>query len=396
MPGKCCCAPDINNAKNEILRNLQNQLPIKPQGLDPKNIDFSVDILARKIADLLYQPPSNFEADVLRQLAAIINALIAMKAGEGDRELLLLIARNTNDIVTQASANHRQTALAIANTATQAQAKDLLFAITESRRDLVRQIRQLADGIATRFVAIGAAIVALTATTVASKVAILTAIAASLARILTAIAGIRFPQPEKVDLSKIERDVSDLVRSKLSLEEFEMSVPSCTIGAGQIPTLTYTPVQSFALRDRMGNSAKTGDITLSQMLASLLVEGKLSCTSSESLSSEDILDQTYDGTGTGVFAAYPSTLSAYWFTLEITDIDEEQVRTYKLAGLDSEYGAGNWSVIDGGGRACQRFSHIYVRNLRLDVPVRGGSWGIRVSPKPGVSFRVVAHGKPFS
>lgn len=396
MPGKCCCAPDINAAKGDILRALNSSLNPVPASIPPPGIEFAIDAIVRRIADLLYKPPSTFEADVLRQLASIIAFLNTLKADQADKELLLLIARNTNDLISQAAANQRITSLAIANTATQAQAKDLLFATTDSRRDLTRQIRQLADGIATRFAAIGGAIIALTVATAASKVAILTAIAASLARVLTAIAAIKFPQPQKVDLSSIERDLSDLVRSKLTLDPFVLSVPSCQIGEGMIPTLTYSQVPSFAIKNRLGQSTKDGIIAPSQMVSSLLVSGQLSCAASESLSSEEILFISSGGADGGVYTAFPATLSAYWFTLQLEDVDDGMIRTYKLAGFDSEYGAGNWSILDGSGSACKSFTHIYLSSARLDVPVRGDVWGIRVSPKPGVSFRVTAHGRPFS
>lgn len=395
MAGKCCCAPDINAAKNDVLRALNNSQRVQQQGLPQSTINFPVEEIARRVADLLNPKKSDFEQAVLRDLSAIIQALTTLKARESDRELLLLIARNVSDVLTFTAAYNRQTLNALDTKATSAQAKDLLFAVTDFRRDNVDRLRFLAEGISQRFVAVGLALTGLgVAIGVLSK-AFLAALALATTRILAAIAAIKIPQPEKADLKKLERGVDDLLKARLSLEAFTFDVPRCGLGDDGNPAITYTPKESRALRDREGNTTKASTIEVSEMIKTLLVSGKLECGSSAGVDVEIMLDLDAVEDDNTVYIAFPSTLAPYWFSLELVDINGAFIRTYKLAGELSEYGAGNWSIVDSSSSASKNFTQIYSRFQRLDVPIRGEPWGVRVSPKRGVSLRVTAYGRAF-
>ncbi len=394
--GKCCCAPEITGAKNEILKSLNRPLPIVGQGLPQSSINFPVEEIARRVADLLNPKKSDFESTVLRELAAIIQALTALKGRESDRELLLLVARNVSDLLTFTGKNHREVVVSLDAKATSAQARDLLFAITDSRRVLVDKLSFLSGAVAIGFSALTAGLAALAVLLTASKVALLAALAAATARILAAIAAIRIPRPDKVDLSKIEGNLRDLLSARLSLEPFSFPVPSCGVDALGAPAVVFTSKDSYAIKDRSNRSTQASTIAVSEMLSTLLIQGKLACTTASLVSTELILNVSAVDNQSTVFTALPSTLTAYWFVLEVLDVDEALIRTYKIAGTSSEYGAGNWAVIDSSGNACQSFTHIYSRLQRLDVPVRESAWGVRVSPKRGVSFRVTAFGKLFA
>lgn len=394
--GKCCCAPEITGAKNEILRSLSKPLPVVGQGLPTSSINFPVEEIARRVADLLNPKKSDFEATVLRELAAIIQALTALKGRESDRDLLLLVARNVSDLLTFTNKNHRDVVVSLDAKATSAQARDLLFAITDSRRVLVDKLSFLSGAVAIGFSALTAGLAALAVLLTASKVALLAALAASTARILAAISAIRIPQPPKVDLSKIESNLRDLLSARLSLEPFSFPVPSCGVDAIGAPSVVFTSKNSYAIKDRSNKSTQASTIAVSEMLSTLLIQGKLACSATSQVSAELILDVSAVDNQSTVFTALPSTLTAHWFVLEVLDVDEALIRTYKIAGTSSEYGAGNWAVIDSSGNACQSFTHIYSRLQRLDVPVRESAWGVRVSPKRGVSFRVTAFGKLFA
>ena len=392
----CCCTPQITGAKNEILKSLNRPLPVVSQGLPVSTINFPVEEIARRVADLLSPKKNDFEATVLRELAAIIQALTALKGRESDRELLLLVARNVSDLLTFTGKNHREVVVSLDTKATSAQARDLLFAVTDSRRVLVDKLSFLSGAVAIGFSALTAALAAVAVLLTASKVALLAALAASTARILAAIAAIRIPQPPKVDLSKIESNLRDLLAARLSLEPFSFPVPSCGVDALGAPAVVFTSKDSYAVKDRSNRSTQASTIVVSEMLSTLLTQGKLACTTASLVSAELILDVSSVDNQNTVFTAVPSSLTAYWFVLEVLDVDEALIRTYKIAGNSSEYGAGNWAVIDSSGNACQSFTHIYSRLQRLDVPLRESAWGVRVSPKRGVSFRVTAFGKLFA
>jgi len=393
---KCCCAPEIGAAKNEVLRALTSKnLPIVQQGTG-STIDIPVELIARRVADLLYPQQNTFQQTVLRELSAIIQALTALRGKDSDRDLLLLIARNTNDIYTQNAGNFRELSVQLATKSTQAQARDLLFAVIDSRRFVVDAINLTRTVILGALAAISVALAAMAAFALASKVAVLGAIAAATARILAAIAAIRIPKPDKVDLSRIESDLRKLLNGQLTLQEFKVRVPSCGVGEAGLPIVMYTERESYAVRDKDDRSTAQSTIILSEMVSSLMISGQLKCSPPGALTAEEILSEDMVQDETAVFFAFPSGLTAYWFTLEVSEFDEESLRTYKLAGVDSEYGAGNWSIVDGTGRACQSFTHIYNRSQRLDVPVRGELWGVRVSPKSGIAFTVRAFGLPFT
>lgn len=392
----CCCTPQITSAKLEILRSLNKSLNTVPQGLPVSTINFPIEQIARRVADLLAPKPNDFEATVLRELAAIIQALTALKGRQGDRDLLLLIARNVSDLLTFSAINHRQVLDSLDEKATSRQSRDLLFAITDSRRELVGKLNFLTGAVSAGFSALTAALGVISVLITASKLAFLAALAAATTRILAAISAIRIPQPEKVNLSRIESNLRDLLEARLTLEPFSFPVPSCGIDAAGSPSVVFTQKASHAIKDRLNRSTQASTIVISEMLSALQIDGKLACTAAALVSSEVILSVTSVGDQTTVLKAFPSTLKAYWFTLEVLDVDEALIRTYKISGSESEYGAGNWAVIDDSENACQTFTHIYSRLQRLDVPVREGVWGVRVSPKRGVSFRVTAFGKLFA
>ena len=396
MAGRCCCAPEINAAKNQILRALAQNLPVKAGQLPQSTINIPVELIARRVADLLAPKTSNFEETVLRELAAIIQALTALKGRQSDRELLLLIARNVSDVLTFTEANRRQVISALDEKATSAQARDLLFAVLDSRRQLEGKLNFLTGLVTAGFSALTAGLAAIAVLLTASKVALLAALAAATARILAAIAAIRIPQPPKVDLSRIEGNLRDLLSARLSLEPFSFPVPSCGVDAVGAPAVVFTSKDSYAIKDRSNKSTQASTIVVSEMLSTLLTQGKLACTTESLVNAEVILDVSAVDNQSMVFTALPSTLTAHWFVLEVLDVDKAFIRTYKIAGASSEYGAGNWAVIDSSGNACQSFTHIYSRLQRLDVPVRESAWGVRVSPKRGVSFRVTAFGKLFA
>lgn len=395
MAGRCCCAPQIEGAKNQVISAL-NATQLKQAGIGNSTINIPVEQIARRVADLLAPKKSDFEATVLRDLAAIVQALTALRSRESDRELLLLIARNVSDVLTFTAANHRQVLLSLDAKATSAQARDLLFSVTDSRRQLEGKLNFLTGLVTAGFAALTAGLAALAVLLTASKVALLAALAAATARILAAISAIRIPQPPKVDLSKIENNLRDLLSARLSLEPFSFPVPSCGVDALGAPAVVFTSKDSYAIKDRSNRSTQASTIAVSEMLSTLLIQGKLACTTASLVSAELILDISAVDNQSTVFTAVPSSLTAYWFVLEVLDVDEALIRTYKIAGASSEYGAGNWAVIDSSGNACQSFTHIYSRLQRLDVPVRESAWGVRVSPKRGVSFRVTAFGKLFA
>lgn len=396
MAGKCCCKAEINQAKQEILNALNGQGGIKQGNAGGGNINIPIDLIARSVANLLNQNKSSFETDVLIQLRAINQALLALKSRLDDDALLKQIARNTNDIITQAGENQRANYALLEQTATKGNARDLLTAVTDSRRDLTGQLRSLAIGIATRFVTIATAIAGIGVAIAATSKAILAAEAVSTTRILSAISALKFGQGNQPDLTAIAELLSELTANRLSLEPLTLQVPICEIKPDGKLGLGSRPVASFAIRDSTGNSTAGTALTLSDMLASLMTVGQLNCDEGALLGSEVILDEEENESPNKVYFAYPALLEAEYFILLTTVVNPTPSRTYKLAGEDSEYGAGNWSLADRGESALQSFTHIYCRVQRLDVPQTGFRMGVRVSPKANVAVKVIAFGKLYS
>jgi hypothetical protein len=392
MAAKCCCAPQIDSAKGQIISAIaQNQIKQSaiPQ-LPQSSIEFPIEAIARAVANLLNRPDNlSFEREVLFDLQALIEGMIALRSREnlqGKIDLLLV----------EQSKFQAETRQRLDSLATRDQAKDLLFAITDRSRQIIARIDRLSLFLDIKLAAILAAIAALSALVFAQNKLVLAAIGASLARILAAISAIRFPQPEKVDLSTLERGVKDLLAARLTIDSSTFSVPSCGIAQDGTPAIIYQDVDFHFLKDQKNKSTSDAIELVAGMASTLLSAGKLECGGHSGFQSEVLIESGVIADDNSVFRVFPVQVFAYWFVLELIDIDVATIRTYKLAGDDSEFGAGNWAIIDNSGNACPNFSQIFNHLQRLDVPLRGDSWGVRVSPKRGIAFRVTAFGAPIN
>lgn len=392
MNSKCCCAPNIDASKNQILAALSLQ-QIKASAMPPfQRTQKDTEEIARRTADEVNRYADPFQRDTQRQLDAIVNALIALRSRPDPTDLLNRIIRNQNDQFDLDRENHRQLIFAIDRLATRDQAKDLLSAIAALNRDMIQQFKFSAREIATRFAAIGGAIIALGLAQRAAFIAEIAAKAAQTATILRAIAALKLAG-NKPDNSGILEKLAELLENKLELEAVTGSVPVCIIDEAGIATIQPQPFQSYALRDGNGASTAAYQQAMNDMLYSLLAEGQIDCGSSNSLAIEVIKEiEKEDPDASAPWLLFPEEVAASYFTISISEIDPEYIRAYKLAGDQSEYGAGNWALIDSSGRIVGDFYRIFNKRQRLQVPTDLLGAGIRLSLKPGISAVIRAHG----
>lgn len=395
MAGRCCCAPQIDSAKNQVISAL-NATQLKQAGIGNSTINIPVELIARRVADLLYKPVDrSFEDTVLVDLTAIKNALIQLKSRDTNLDKINQIIRNTNDIFDLQVDSQRKLTDSISTLATRQQAKELLFAITDRASAVIKRVNDLEFWLNVKFLAVLAAIAAVSALVFAQNKLVLAAIGASLARILSAIAAIKFPISQKDIEDAVRRVRDEIKRNALTLETKQVSVPVCELNASGEPVLGTTAISYGALKNSSNLSQSPLFDAMVQVLSGIRTEGVLKCGSGDNLIQEVILTATGVGTPNDVLFAYPQTLDAKYFVLEVTQWDGNLVRTYKLAGLESEFGGGNWSLIQGQFSASLPFVPIFNRGNRLDVPGEPGGWGVRVSPKQGVEFIVLAVGTPI-
>jgi len=392
---RCCCTPQINDASNRVIAALSRQNQIIPQQLPQKvGLDFSVDDIARRVADYLNPVTDTFERDVLRQLEAISNALIGIQASQANVSLLNRIIRNTNDIFDLQVKQGINNQANFDKTATKAQAKDLLFAVTDGTRKILDRLSVMSRYLTGAFAVVGAAIAAV------GLFARLTAIAEKAAKIiqtgtiLRAIAALKFPET-KVDLSGINRKLDELIKGILTLDLYEYSVPSCEINALGEASIVRSPASGYGLKDAKGQSTKAGDLSVTNMIADLLEFGQIECGGGVEIRAE-VIAQIDSSDLTAGFPRlwYPLEVQPMYFTLQFTDVNPAVLRTYKLGGEQSEYGAGNWSLVDESGRCLGDFTRIYNGAQRLEAPKDRLGTGIRLSLKPGISAILRAHGTP--
>jgi len=351
-----------------------------------------VDDIARRVADYLNPVTDTFERDVLRQLEAITNTLVLLKARPDPTDKLNQILRNTNDLFDLQVQTRKDNQANFDKVATREQAKDLLFAITDTRRLMVASFAIVARDAALAFSVVGAALAGIA---VAAKLAVAAEVAAKVAQtatILKAIAAIKFPKHE-TDLKEVNRKLDKIDRAQLSLDGFNFSTPFCQILPDGSRGIASVPVQAFSLRDKNGRNTEGYQSAVADMLFDLLAFGELNCGGAPQ-AGEEIL-ATLDGdlpSSQVPRVLFASTLQPGYFTIELTEINPSLIRTYKLGGAQSEYGAGNWSITDANERVVGEFVRISTRSQTLLVPSGLGLAGIRVSLKPGISAVVRAVG----
>lgn len=396
MAKNCCCTSAIDAAANRVLAEVRSQ-GVRQAAVPPfQRTQQDTEEIARRVADEVNRRTNPFERDVQRQLDAIVNSLIALRSQEKDNSLLNRILRNQNDAFDLAIEHQRQTQFGIDGLATRQQARDLLNAIASLRRDMLEQFRFSAREISNRFAAVGAAIIALGAAQKAAFAAEIAAKTAQTALILRAIAGLKLTSPPGGGLAEILAQLAELAANKLSLEPITLSVPFCAPIPGGGFQIDSQVVSTYAIADGRGRSTAAFMDATAGMLYELLAFGQLQCDSSVSLAVEVLAEIDASQPGSDIpRELYPVDVSARFFTIQVTGINPRFVRAYKLAGDRSEYGLGNWSVVDSQGRVDGDFSRLFCLNHRLLVPTELSLPGVRVSLKPGVSVVVSAVGIPI-
>lgn len=395
MAGKCCCAPQIDASKNQIISAIKSSA-IKQQGLPRSSIEIPVEAIARRVAELLNPPPkNNFESQVINDLDSIKNALIALRSRENLETKVNQILRNQLDIELKQQQYQRETRDSFAMVATREQAKDLLFAITDRSREVLKKINDLQFSIDVKLAGILAAIAALSAFVFAQNKLVLAAVSASLLRILAAISGIRF-KPEPVDLDGAVRKINDEIRKNaLTMELASIQVPRCGVSPTGEPIVESVKVEYGAIKDAKNRSQEQLFKAMGEVLYGVRTQGILECSGNAGMSSEEVVRSMDEEDPNKVLFGFPLSLEASYFVLEVDSWDASIVRTYKLAGGNSEFGAGNWSLCNQDSSASLPFFPMFNQFNRLDVPTGTKGWGVRVSPKAGVSFRVTAFGRPI-
>jgi hypothetical protein len=392
---KCCCSVEIDNGSRKILQAIAAQGGIKQGAMPPfQRTQDDAEEIARRVADELNKYQNPFERTTTLQLDAIVNALIGIRSRLDNQDKLNQILRNQNDTFDLIRANQRELNRRVDSLATREQAKDLLAAIASLRRDMLQQFVYSAREIATRFAAIGAAIIALGVAQRAAFLAELTAKAAQTATILRAIAALKFNQGAS-GLDAIAAQIADLLDNQLSLEPVTTLVPYCGRDSQGNYTILQQPIQSYAIKDASGASTASFQLTLNGMVNSLLASGQLQCSGGFVLQQETLLEvdkEDIDATEPKIL--YPQELSAIYYTITLTEVSPISARTYKLGGTQTEYGAGNWAIVDSNERVVGDFIRIFNRNQRLQAPQGISLPGLRVSLKPGISAIVRAFGIP--
>jgi energy-converting hydrogenase Eha subunit E len=391
---KCCCQSSIDASKNQILAALGKPSPIIPQAVPPfQRTQNDTEEIARRVSDEVNRNVDPFQRDVQRQLDAIVNSLIALRSDQKNNDLLNRILRNQNDDFDLARENHRRIQFGLDKLATRDQAKDLLRAIASLRSDVLEQFKFLAREVAVRFAAIGGAIIALGVAQKAAFLAEISAKTAQTAVILRAIAALKLSSQKPPDLSDLISQIEDLLSDQLSLEPVTGSVPVCVTVPGGGSIIQAQPFQGYALRNKAGNSTAAYQTAMNELLYQLVSSGRLECSSSGDLESEVILEVDKDEEGaTQPKLCYPFEVSPLYYVIQCAEIEPDFVRTYKLAGSQSEYGIGNWAFVDASGRLMGDFHRLFVRSHRINVPEGGTLPGLRISLKPGISAIVTAYG----
>lgn len=392
---RCCCTPQINDAANRVIGALSRTRQVIPQQLPPKiGLDFAVDDIARRVADYLNPVDDRFEQDVLRQLEAITSALVLLKSRPDLTDKLNQILRNQNDLFDLQVQSRKDNQQNFDKLATREQARDLLFAITDLRRTMIAAFAVVARDAA---LALTAMLAAIAAFFLAAKIAVTAEILAKNAQtaiILKAIAAIKIPKQE-TDLKEVNRKLDKIDRAQLSLDGFDTAVPFCETLPNGTLTIGSTPITAYSLKDKNGRNTESYQLSVANMLFDLLAFGELQCSAAPQTGEEILAVIDSNAPGSEIpRVLFANSLSPRYFTIDLTAIDPAVIRTYKLGGNQSEYGAGNWCITDVGERAVGEFTRISTRSQRLLVPSGLALAGIRVSLKPGVSAVVRAFGIP--
>lgn len=392
---KCCCEPQINQSKNAILRALADNARLVPASLPGRSTIFpSTEEIARRVADYLNKNDNTFESETTRTLEAITNALIALKSRDDNSALLKQIIRNQNDQFDLTKEYQRQTRIALDQLATREQAKDLLKVIASLRRDMLEQFKFSAREISARFAAVGAAIVALGLAQRAAFLAEIAAKAVQTATILRAIAALKFSTAPGGNIADLVSLVAQLAEGQLRLEPVTTSIPVCATVPGIGKTVVAQPVQSFAIADSLGRTTATYQQSVADMIYDLLASGQLDCGGSVVLASEVIGQIDKGDSGSDLPRTfYCQNIEPQFFVIALTEVDPKFIRTYKLAGSQSEYGAGNWAVVDSVGRVDGDFVRLFNQSQRLHPRTELSGAGVRLSLKRGISATITAYGK---
>lgn len=391
---KCCCQQSIDSSKNQILTALSNQKPVIPQSIPPfQRTRGDTEEIARRVADELYKTEDSFKRDTQRQLDAIVNALIGLKSRPDLAPLLNQIIRNQNDQFDLMKEYQRQIQFNFDKVATKEQAKDLLLAIASLRRDMLEQFRFSAREISNRFAAIGRSLVELATNQRLAFLAQTAATIAQTATILNAIRNIRFPTQPAGGNSDILPLLQEILDKQLSLKPITTSVPVCVNVPGVGASIQSQSVPGYAIENKSGNSTATYQESVADMLFNLLKSGQLNCSKSITLTQQVIAE--IDGSSsdsTVPVVCFPSEVDALYFVIQITEINPKFIRTYKLAGSQSEYGLGNWAIVDSAQRVSGDFVRLFNRSQRITPPTELSGAGVRLSLKAGISATVVAWG----
>lgn len=184
------------------------------------------------------------------------------------------------------------------------------------------------------------------------------------------------------DVDDVTDIVNDIYNARLFFEDDTVAVAGCS-DDGVVER--FIPVK--VLRDENGNSQRDLFDTLFAEIFLLRTQGLIDC--EESFDPVEISPPTTVGFNDVLYTAVqePPTIG---YLVEITNFEAKELRTYKLAGdEDLEAGFGNVVLVNSdystrGDLVFMRTRRLYIDARDVDVPHR-----VRVSLKPGITFRIV-------